>query len=244
MLKKLKLFAIAVSATLVAAGCAQAPKSDDSLVRYTHIVDYAFVKPHAALPRDAKAAPLIDSRPTARRYDISHIPGAISIPDSAFDKHVGQLPADKNALVIFYCQGLTCDLSHKSAFKAEKLGYSNVKVYAGGIEDWEKNGEISAVSTAFMQKAIKEKAGIAIIDSRPERTFGQGAIPGAVNISDSKFDKMTDKLPQDKAKEIVFYCGGLVCDLSEKSAKKAKALGYKKVRTYAAGWPAWKASAK
>jgi rhodanese-related sulfurtransferase len=245
MMKNLKLFAVAVSTILVAAGCAQTQKAEEeALVRYTHIVDYDFIKPHAALPRDEKAAPLIDSRPTARRYDSGHIPGAISIPDSAFDKHVGKLPADKNALVIFYCQGPKCDLSHKSAFKAEQLGYTNVKVYAAGIEGWEAKGEIAAVSTAFMQKSINEKADIVIIDSRPERPFGQGAIPGAINISDSKFDQMINKLPQDKTKAIIFYCGGLVCDLSEKSAKKAKALGYTNVRTYAEGFPAWKAIAK
>lgn len=247
---KFKLLAVAVSVAL-AAGCAQTPpeaakaaESGDSLTRYRHIVDFDFVKPHAALPRSEKAAPLIDSRPAARRFDVGHIPGSINIPDTQFDKHVAKLPADKSALVIFYCQGLKCDLSHKSAYKAEKLGYTNVRVYAGGIEEWEAKGEIASVSTEFVKKSVEEKADIALIDSRPERPFGQGAIPGAVNISDSKFDKMTDKLPQDKAKALVFYCGGLVCDLSEKSARKAKALGYTNVRTYAGGWPAWQGTAK
>lgn len=243
-MKLLKLFFTTASLAFVA-GCAQTPQGADSgLVRYTHIVDYDFVKPHAALPRDEKSAPLIDSRPTARRYDIGHIPGAINIPESQFDKHVDQLPKDKNALVIFYCQGQTCDLSHKSAFKAEKLGYTNVKVYAEGIEGWVAKGENVSVSTAFMKKAVEEKADIVIIDARPERPFGQGAIPGAINISDSKFDKMTDQLPKDKTKALIFYCGGLVCDLSEKSARKAKALGYTNVRTFAGGYPAWKGSAK
>jgi rhodanese-related sulfurtransferase len=243
---KNKLFAVAIVASALAAGCAQTPQgADDGLVRYTHIVDYAFVKPHAELPRDAKAAPLIDSRPTARRYDIGHIPGAISIPESQFDKHIGLLPQDKSALVIFYCQGLKCDLSHKSAFKAEKLGYSNVKVYAGGIEDWQAKGEVASVSTAYMKKIVAEKADVLLIDSRPERRVkNEGSIPGAINISDTSFDKQVDKLPQDKSKEIIFFCQGFACDLSNKSAKKAMALGYKNVRTYAAGYPAWQAATK
>ena len=37
------------------------------------------------------------------------------------------------AEIIFYCQGPTCDLSAKSALKAEKLGYTNLKVYEAGI---------------------------------------------------------------------------------------------------------------
>jgi len=246
MMKFKLLFAAASVASLgFVAGCAQTPQgADDGLVHYTHIVDYDFVKPHADLPRDEKkAAPLIDARPTARRYDIGHIPGAINIPESQFDKHVGMLPQDKNALVIFYCQGLKCDLSHKAAFKAEKLGYTNIKVYAGGIEDWQARGEPVSVSTAYMQKIVAEKADIVLVDSRPARRVkNEGTIPGAINISDTSFDKETDKLPQDKMKEIIFFCQGFACDLSNKSAKKAMALGYKKVRTYAPGYPAWKAA--
>lgn len=248
---KLKLFATAVSVALLA-GCAQTPEqaasaggSESALVRYRHIVDYAFVKPHAALPRVEKAAPIIDSRPAARRYDVGHIPGAINIPDSQFDKMTDKLPADKNALVIFYCQGLSCDLSHKSAFKAEKLGYSNIRVYAGGVEDWEAKGELISVSTAFVKKAVADKADIMLIDARPPRRVkDEGTIPGAINISDTNFDKEVGKLPQDKSKEIIYFCQGFACDLSDKSAKKAKALGYTKVRTYAAGYPAWQAANK
>ena len=252
MVKKLKLVAIAAAVAL-AAGCAPSPstpagarpaESAEGLIRYQHVVDYDYVKKHAALPRDPKASLIVDSRPAARRYDIGHIPGAINIPESQFDKLAPTLlPADKDAEIIFYCQGPTCDLSAKSAYKAEKLGHTNIKVYEAGIPDWEARGEPASVSTAFMQKAIKEKADIVLIDSRPARRVkSEGTIPGAINISDTSFDKETDKLPQDKMKEIIFFCQGFACDLSDKSAKKAMALGYKKVRTYAAGFPAWKAA--
>lgn len=49
---------------------------------------------------------LIDSRP-APRYHEGHIPGAISIYDAEFDKHVEKLPKDKDTLLIFYCGGVT-----------------------------------------------------------------------------------------------------------------------------------------
>jgi rhodanese-related sulfurtransferase len=252
MLSKFKLFAIAASVAL-AAGCAQSPstpagtqsaESAEGLTRYKHVVDYAYVKKHAALPRDEKASLIVDSRPAARRYDIGHIPGAINIPDTQFDKLApAMLPADKTAEIIFYCQGPTCDLSAKSALKAEKLGYSNIKVYEAGIPDWEAKGEPASVSTAFIQKIVAEKADVVLVDSRPPRRVqSEGTIPGAINISDTSFDKEVGKLPQDKQKEIIFFCQGFSCDLSDKSAKKAMALGYKKVRTYAAGYPAWKAA--
>ena len=52
-------------------------------------------------------AVLVDARPKKAKYDKGHIPSAISIPDSEFDKLQGKLPADKNMLVIFYCEGYT-----------------------------------------------------------------------------------------------------------------------------------------
>ena len=50
-------------------------------------------------------------------------------------------------------------------------------------------------------------------------------MPGAISIPDSQFKKLTAKLPQDKNKPLVFYCGGFKCKLSPNSAKKAMALG-------------------
>ena len=50
---------------------------------------------------------LVDSRPKKAKYDKGHIPSAISIPDSQFDKLKGKLPADKNTLLTFYCGGFT-----------------------------------------------------------------------------------------------------------------------------------------
>ncbi len=50
---------------------------------------------------------LVDARPKKAKYDKGHIPSAISIPDSDFDKLQGKLPAAKDMLLIFYCGGYT-----------------------------------------------------------------------------------------------------------------------------------------
>lgn len=243
---KYKILVAAVSFTLVASPAfAQTqtapvitPEAAAALVRFHSDVNFEHVRPHAQLPRKAEdGAMLIDSRPARMRYDIAHIPGAVNIPDTQFDKLTHLLPKDKSREIIFYCQGLTCDLSDKSAFKAEKLGYTNVRTYKGGTPDWEAKGGIFSVSTAFVIRSLEEKAPIVFIDSRPARVFNQGTIPGAINISDTNFDRETDKLPKDKSTALVFFCGGLKCDLSMKSAVKARALGYTNVRIYALGYP-------
>jgi hypothetical protein len=49
---------------------------------------------------------LIDARP-APRFMEGALPTAINIPFPAFDKMVDRLPKDKNALIVYYCGGMT-----------------------------------------------------------------------------------------------------------------------------------------
>jgi rhodanese-related sulfurtransferase len=245
-----KLLVLAVAATFPFAatltpmpdgasfGVAVAAGAQPSLGWYKHIVDTDFVKEYAQIP-PRKDVTIVDSRPAARRYDVGHIPGAINIPDTQFDKFKHLLPEDKNKLLILYCGGLDCMLSHESAKKAEALGYTNIKVYAEGEPGWVKRGLPLSVSTAYVKKLLDDKETVALIDARPKRVFDKGAIPGAINIPDTEFDKHVDKLPVDKATPLIYYCGGLECVLSDKSAAKARALGYTSVKTYAEGYPAW-----
>jgi rhodanese-related sulfurtransferase len=202
------------------------------------LVDFDFMRQNVSIPLK-KGVVIIDSRPAARQYDLGHIPGAINIPDSQFDKMVDKLPADKATLLLFYCGGLECMLSHNSAFKAEKLGYTNIKVYPAGSPEWKAKGAQMSVSAAYIKKLMDDKAPYVLIDARPKRVADKGMIPTALNISDSEFDKHVDKLPADKATPLIFYCGGLECVLSDNSAEKAKKLGYTNVLTYPPGYPEW-----
>lgn len=202
------------------------------------LVGFEFMRDNVSIPPKAGVM-IIDSRPAARQYDPGHIPGAVNIPDSQFDKQVAKLPADKATLLLFYCGGVDCILSHNSAFKAEKLGYTDIKVYPAGMPDWQANGAQVAVSAAHIKKLIADKGDYLLIDARPKRMADKGMIPTAINISDTEFDKNIGKLPADKATPLVYYCGGLECVLSDNSAEKARKLGYTNVLTYPPGYPEW-----
>ncbi len=207
---------------------------------YPDVVDYDFIKQHAKIPKP-KDVQIVDSRPKKRKYDRGHIPGAASIPDTQFNKLTDMLPENKDQLLIFYCGGVECKLSHKSAFKAEALGYTNIKVYADGFPDWKKKGEHVAVSVQEIKRLMDKGENMVVIDSRPrKRKYDKGHIPGAISIPDSMFGKMTDQLPADKSIPLYFYCGGLHCPLSSKSAQKAMDLGYTNVKVVPEGYPAWK----
>ena len=208
------------------------------------IVDMDFVKEHVSIPMSEDVM-LIDSRPYKPKYIQGHIPMAVSIPDSQFDKMTDKLPANKDALLIYYCGGLKCKLSHKSAMKAEKLGYTNVKVFAEGYPKWMADkAHYPSVSAEWLKKEIDKGSDMVVVDSRPKRKkYDKGHIPSAVSIPDMQFDKFEDQLPEDKSKLLVFYCGGLHCKLSHKSADKAIAMGYTNVKVFSEGYPAWKAYA-
>ncbi len=67
------------------------------------------------------------------------------------------------------------------------------------------------LSTADVEKLVAmgpEKGKYLLIDARPAPKFKEGAIPTAINISFTEFDKNIDKLPKDKNALIVYYCAG------------------------------------
>jgi len=231
-----RLFIILVFGLLTTFGANTVLAADGQFDKYKNVVDYTFMKDHATVPMRDDVV-VIDSRPD-RKYNAGYISPALNIPDRQFDKMAAMLPADKSQMLIFYCGGVKCPLSHKSAFKAEKLGYTNIKVYAAGYPDWIKNGGLGSVSAAHVKKLV-DKGAVTVVDSRPARKFGKGHVPGAINIPDRQFDKMAAQLPPARDAALVFYCGGYKCPLSSKSAMKAVGLGYGNVKTYQAGYPDW-----
>lgn len=211
-----------------------------SFEKFPEIVDYKFVAKYAKVPRPAKSM-IIDSRPYKPKYVAGFIPSAVSIPASQFDKMVDRLPKDKDTLLIFYCGGLKCPLSHKSAFKARELGYTNVKVYAKGFPNWKKNALYYSIGLETLKAKLTNGDQYMLVDARPQKKFLNGSIPSAISIPEREFADKRGMLPVDKANvEVIYFCGGYKCPLSHKSAVKARYLGYKKVTVAEAGYPGWK----
>ncbi len=207
---------------------------------YDQIVDAAFVISKVSVPMAGNVM-IIDARPYQVKYIKGHIPGAVSIPFSKFDERTDLLPKDKSTLLIYYCGGVKCKLSHKSAKKAKALGFTNIKVFAKGYPEWKKQqGAYAAVTVEQVAMQIAANDTL-IVDARPQKTkYDKGHIPSAINIPFSQFDALKGKLPRELTTPIIFYCGGLKCRLSHKSAAKAIVMGYKHVSVFEKGYPAWK----
>ena len=231
---------VAAMALLIPAGAGSLFAADTPDWMFHDIVEADFVAQHVQVP-PADNVMIIDARPKRAKYDQGHIPGAVSIPDLEFDENVDKLPADKDTLLIYYCGGLKCKLSHKSAQKAEALGYTNVKVFAEGFPGWlAVEGNYAAVAAEYVAGKLAAGDPILVVDARPKKgKYDKGHIPGSVSIPDTSFDDFAGMLPADKAFPIVFYCGGLKCKLSHKSAQKALDMGYTNVMVFAEGYPKW-----
>jgi rhodanese-related sulfurtransferase len=88
---------------------------------------------------DGKKALFIDARP-AEQFSQGHIPGAINIYAEDFRDHIPELlklPMD--TLVVAYCGGGLCELSHELADQLRTLGFKKVVVYTGGTTEWNEN---------------------------------------------------------------------------------------------------------
>ena len=73
-------------------------------------------------------------------YEEAHLPGAINIPHTQVAELAPVLLPDKGASIVTYCSNTTCGNSHAAAAQLEALGYTDVRKYAEGKQDWREAG--------------------------------------------------------------------------------------------------------
>lgn len=82
---------------------------------------------------------VVDALP-ASYFDEAHIPGAVNLVESEVDALAAELLPDKEAAIVTYCSNEACGNSQAVANRLEKLGYTNVRKYREGIQDWVEAG--------------------------------------------------------------------------------------------------------
>ncbi len=182
---------------------------------------------------------LFDSRPMPR-FQEGAISTAVNLPFPAFDKQADKLPADKNALIIFYCAGINCSMSPGSADKAKKLGYTNIKVYREGVPAWSEKNYTVLSPQSLKEAWLDKEMPLVLLDARPAKDAAKGSIKGAVSFPADQAAKLIKDLPpKDKKPPVVIYDAGN----GKQSEKVAKALikaGYGNVKVLVGGFDGWK----
>jgi rhodanese-related sulfurtransferase len=82
---------------------------------------------------------VVDALP-ASYFDQQHLPGALNLfVDEARERATEVLP-DKDAAIVTYCSNAACPNSEGVARVLTSLGYTNVRKYRDGIQDWVEAG--------------------------------------------------------------------------------------------------------
>jgi rhodanese-related sulfurtransferase len=82
---------------------------------------------------------VVDALPASYFAQV-HIPGAVNLfLDEAAERAAEVLP-DRSAAIVTYCSNLSCPNSEGVARTLARLGYTNVRKYGEGIQDWVEAG--------------------------------------------------------------------------------------------------------
>ncbi|MFC5701945.1 rhodanese-like domain-containing protein [Cohnella faecalis] len=85
-----------------------------------------------------------------RRFEKHRIPGSARLDPGRYTE--SELPADKNAFVLFYCLEVRCSASLTAARRAMEMGYENAAYMPEGINGWLEAGlQVESGSIAELQ---------------------------------------------------------------------------------------------
>lgn len=94
----------------------------------------------ASLQKAKKVTP-VDANGEATRQKMGVIPGAVLLTSSSQFDPAKELPADKNAKLVFYCANTRCTAAGAAAVRAIEAGYTDVSVLPDGIKGWKDAGQ-------------------------------------------------------------------------------------------------------
>ena len=76
----------------------------------------------------------------AEHFEQGHLPGAIHIDYDSVSDEAPRLLPDKRAAIVTYCSNTACRNSEIAANQLVAMGYTNVRKYAEGKQDWVEAG--------------------------------------------------------------------------------------------------------
>ena len=84
---------------------------------------------------------------------------------------------------------------------------------------------------------LMQREAVTIIDVNSRAGWLAGRVPGALNLDSASFG--SGDLPTDRDAVVVFYCSGFMCRKAPNAARRAAAMGYRRVQVMSAGITGW-----
>jgi rhodanese-related sulfurtransferase len=82
---------------------------------------------------------VVDALPESY-YNQQHLPGALNLVEADVETRAASMLPEKSATIVTYCSNVACGNSQAVANRLEELGYTDVRKYADGIQDWAAAG--------------------------------------------------------------------------------------------------------
>lgn len=90
-------------------------------------------------------------------------------------------------------------------------------------------------------KILIKNSSVLFIDARSAEEFALGHIPNSLSLPNESYEQVYPLVKKTLAgkKTLITYCGGESCGLSELLGKRLAEEGFRDVRIFFGGWPAW-----
>ena len=243
-----------------------APEFDSAIMAavdsyLTNLPDgYGLVSASNLMADIARSAPILIDVRSDDEWATGYIAGAQHLWIDHFVNHLADLPADKAAPIVVYCQsGYRGGIA---AVMLNLLGYTNVRNLSGGLNTWTSAGlplagvpldmnkimasyvstlpdSFNGVSATDLAAELTSSADLLLVDVRTPDEFADGFIAGAVNIPLNELLQHLDLLP-NLDQNILVYCGS--GHRSAIAMTSLSLLGYTHVRSLLGGFGSWKAA--
>jgi rhodanese-related sulfurtransferase len=82
---------------------------------------------------------VVDALP-ASYFAQQHLPGAVNLYVAEAAERAAAVLPDRAAAIVTYCSNVSCPNSEGVARTLTRLGYTNVRKYREGIQDWVEAG--------------------------------------------------------------------------------------------------------
>ena len=103
---------------------------------------------------DAGTAIVVEALP-APYYEDAHLPGARNLPHDSDEATIAAVLPDRDATVVVYCSNLACQNSTMLSRRLAQLGYTDVRDYEAGKEDWITAGlPVESVESVESEAAV------------------------------------------------------------------------------------------
>lgn len=74
------------------------------------------------------------------KFAPAHLPGAVNLPPDKVHQDASRMLPNPNEEIVVYCASGQCTASEDAARELESQGYTHVRRYIGGKQDWTAAG--------------------------------------------------------------------------------------------------------